>query len=344
MNVRFAAPGGAAGLYEPGSEPALWWGTYKDAERRRGSASLLDRCLRTRTCPKVVEAFGATEFWGLRMSPGLVGTDARHDIALPGNVRRYYMPGTNHGGGAGGFQIAQTGNERCSLPQNPNPMADTHRALVAALIEWVVRGTEPPPSRYPTLADGQLAPAATVAAAFPKIPGVAVPEVNHVLDYDFGEEFEYGDISGVIARLPPSIRKVMPTLVPRVNEDGNEIAGVASPLHQAPLGSYLGWNITASGFFKGQICGFAGGYLPFAATRAEREKAGDPRRSVEERYGTQEGYVCAVTRAANALVRDRFLLRDDADRQIASAGKSRILPSTAESGAEARRIADTLCR
>ena len=84
--------------------------------------------------------------------------------------------------------------------------------------------------------------------------------------------------------------------------------------------------------------------MPFAATRAEREKAGDPRRSVEERYGTQEGYVCAVTRAANALVRDRFLLREDADRQIASAGKSRILPSTAESSAEARRIADTLCR
>ena len=344
MNVRFATPGGAAGLYEPGSEPALWWGTYKDAARRRGSASLLDRCLRTRTCPKVVEAFGAAEFWGLRMSPGLVGTDARHDIALPGNVRRYYMPGTTHGGGAGGFQIAQAGNERCSLPQNPNPMADTHRALVAALIEWVMKGTEPPPSRYPTLADGQLAPAATVAAAFPKISGVAVPEVNHVLDYDFGDGFEYGDISGVITRLPPSIRKVVPTLVPRVNEDGNEIAGVASPLHQAPLGSYLGWNVTASGFFKGQICGFAGGSVPFAATRAERERAGDPRRSVEERYGTQEGYVCAVTRAANALVRDRFLLRDDADRQIASAEKSRILPSNAESGAEARRIADTLCR
>ena len=178
MNVRFAAPGGAAGLYEPGSEPALWWGTYKDAERRRSAASLLDRCLRTRTCPKVIEAFGATEFWGLRMSPGLVGTDARHDIALPGNVRRYYMPGTHHGGGAGGFQIAQTGNERCSLPQNPNPMADTHRALVAALVAWVVKETEPPPSRYPTLADSQLAPAATVAAAFPKIPDVAAPEVN----------------------------------------------------------------------------------------------------------------------------------------------------------------------
>jgi hypothetical protein len=344
MNVRFATPGGAAGLYEPGSEPALWWGPYDDAGRGRSTASLLDRCLRTRTCPKVIEAFGAAEFWGLRMSPGLVGTDAKQDIALPANVRRYYMPGTTHGGGAGGFQIAQPANERCTLPQNPNPMADMHRALISALIDWVVKGTEPPQSRYPTLAEKQLAPAAAVAAAFPKIPGVVPPEVNHVLDYDFGDAFAYGDLSGVIARVPPTIRKVVPTLVPRVNEDGNETAGVASPLHQAPLGTYLGWNITASGFFKGQICGFAGGYVPFAVTRAEREKTGDPRRSLEERYGTQEGYVCAVTRAAGALVRDRYLLREDADRQIASAAKSRILPASAESSADARRIADTLCR
>ena len=253
------------------------------------------------------------------------------------------MPGTTHGGGAGGFQIAQAANERCSLPQNPNPMADTHRALIAALIEWVVKGTAPPPSRYPTLADGQLAPAATVAAAFPKIPGLAVPEVNHVLDYDFGDAFDYGDISGAITRLPPSIRKVVPTLVPRVDEDGNETAGVASPLHQAPLGTYLGWNVTASGFFKGQIAVRRGLRAICGDARRARE-VGDPRRSVEERYGTQEGYVCAVTRAANALVRDRFLLREDADRQIAARRRAGSCRRNAESSAEARRIADTLCR
>ena len=344
MNVRFAAPGGAAGLYEPGSEPVLWWGKYTDTMRGRKEGSLLGRCARTSTCPNVIEAFGATEFWGLRMSPGLVGTDAKRDIALPGNVRRYYMPGTNHGGGQGGFAIAQPANERCALPQNPNPMADTHRALVAALVEWVTKGTAPPPSRYPTLAEAQLAPAATVAASFPKIPGVAVPDVNYVLDYELGPAFRYEDISGVIVRQPPAVKRAVPTLVSRVNEDGNETAGVASPLHQAPLGTYLGWNVTAAGFFKGQICGFSGGYVPFAVTRAEREQSGDPRRSIEERYGTQEGYVCAVRRAADALVRDRFLLREDADRQLAAAGKSRILPASAESSAEARRIADTLCR
>jgi hypothetical protein len=101
MNFRFAAPGGAATLDEPGSEPVLWWSGYADTVRGRTIGSLLDRCSATRTCPKVVEAFGSTEFWGLRMSPGLVGTDAAHDIPLPDNVRRYYMPGTTHGGGGG---------------------------------------------------------------------------------------------------------------------------------------------------------------------------------------------------------------------------------------------------
>ena len=344
MNIRFATPGGAAGLYEPGSEPALWWGSYTDAPRRRRAGSMLARCTRTNTCPKVIEAFGAAEFWGLRMSPALVGTAATRDLALPANVRRYYMPGTTHGGGAGGFEVPQPAVARCSLPQNPNPMADTHRALIAALIAWVTKGTEPPPSRYPTLANGALLPATQVTEAFPKIPGVTVPAMNPVLEYDFGTAFRSEDISGVITRQPPRIARVLPMLVPRTDADGNEMDGVASPLHQAPLGTYLGWNVTAAGFFKGQICGFSGGYVPFPVTRAAREASGDPRRSFEERYGTREGYACVVRRAAESLVRDRFLLRADADRQIAAAAGSGILPADAESRPEARRIAADLCK
>ncbi len=126
MNFRFAAPGGAATLYEPGSEPVVWWGRYADATRGRPAASLLDRCTATRTCPKVVEVIGSAEFWGLRMSPGLVGTDAAADIPLPDNVRRYYSPGTTHGGGQGGFALEQPAGGRCVLPANPNPMAETN--------------------------------------------------------------------------------------------------------------------------------------------------------------------------------------------------------------------------
>ena len=115
-------------------------------------------------------------------------------------------------------------------------------------------------------------------------------------------------------------------------------------LHQAPLGTYLGWNITASGFFKGQICGFSGGYMPFAITRAERTKSGDPRPSLEERYGTHEGYVCAAKRAAGALVRDRFLLQADADRMIEAAAKTARAAGVGREHARPAPIADLVCR
>ena len=64
-------------------------------------------------------------------------------------------------------------------------------------------------------------------------------------------------MSGVLTRMPPRIVQVIPTFVPAVDADGNETSGVPSVLHQAPLGTYLGWNVTVEGFFKGQGCGFA---------------------------------------------------------------------------------------
>ena len=83
LNFRFAMPGGAAGPFEPGSEGVLWWGPYRDGVRGRPTAGLLDRCRATSTCPKIMETFGSSEFWGLRMSPGIVGTAAkqRHPLA-----------------------------------------------------------------------------------------------------------------------------------------------------------------------------------------------------------------------------------------------------------------------
>ena len=344
LNLRFAAPGGAAGLYEPGSEPALWWGRAEDRARGRRASSLLDRCRKTRTCPKVMEVFGSAEFWGLRMSPGLVGTDAAADIPLPDEVRRYYLPGTTHGGGAGGFAVAQAKGDRCALAVNPNPMTDTMRALLVALVDWITNGTPPPPSRYPTLAEGTLVAPTPAAMGGLALPGVGPVEPNPLLDYDFGPGFDAEDLTGLMTRQPPIVRRALPMRVPRVDADGNETAGAASALHQAPLGTYLGWNVEAGGFFRGRICGFIGGYVPFARTRAERLAGGDPRASLEERYGTREGYACAVRRAAESLVRERFLLRADADRLIAEAAEADALPAQAEAPAAARSVAEARCR
>jgi len=333
MNLRFALPGGAAGVYEPGSEGVVWWTRYEDKTRKLPAAGLLDRCTATRTCPKIIEAFGSSEFWGLRMSPDLIGTDAARDLPLPDNVRRYYYPGTTHGGGRGGFRAETTPNNACVLPSNPNPEADQTRALTRALVEWVTKGTLPPDSRYPRLANGDLVPATRAAIGLPDIPGL--PSIDRVLNpvvrYDFGPGFNAVDLSGRMSIVPPRVLGVVPTYVPRVNEDGNETAGVPSVLMQAPLGTYLGWNVYRSGFFGGQGCGFQGGWIPFAKTKAERLANHDPRASLEERYGTLENYVAIVKRAADQAVRDRFLLPDDAERIVHEAETSNVLPPAAGS-------------
>ncbi|MEO8483877.1 MAG: alpha/beta hydrolase domain-containing protein [Acidobacteriota bacterium] len=347
LNHRFALPGGAASLYEVGSDGVVWWGAYADRVRGLPRASLLDRCTATKTCPKVIEAFGSSEFWGLRMSPDLIGTDAKADIPLPENVRRYYYPGTTHGGGRGGFRIEAAPNPaaRCSLADNPNPEADTTRALTRALVEWVTSGTPPPASRYPTLANGDLVPATRAAMGLPAIPGLSFNEniLNPVLRYDFGSSFHRPDLSGVITRMPPRVVGVLPTYVPRVNADGNETVGVASVLYQAPLGTYLGWNAIRAGVLAGQGCGYTGGYVPFAKTRADREATKDPRPSVEERYGTQDGYVCTVRKAVDVAVRERFLLADDARRLLTEVSASSVLPGNAASSPANVAIARQRC-
>lgn len=328
LNIRFAVGGGYAAAFQPGSEGALWWSDYTDTARHRRSAGLLDRCRATNTCPKIFDTFGALEFWFLRESPSLVGTDAKGDIPLPPNVRRYFFPGTTHGGGRGGFSTAAPAPPNgCALPANPNPESDTMSALTKALIDWVTKGTEPPPSRYPRLDQGQLVAANRSAMGFPKIPGAPSPEglLNPVFDYDFGPDFNYIDESGVITKQPPAVKQVIPTLVPKVDSDGNDVGGVPSVLRQVPLGTYTGWNVVASGFAKGGICLLNGSFLPFAATKAERMASGDPRPSLEERYVSHKAYVDAVKAAAEKAVADRFLLREDADRLVAEAAASNVL-------------------
>jgi hypothetical protein len=348
INHRFALPGGAASLYEVGSDGVVWWSAYDDRTRGVPRSSLLDRCSATQTCPKVIEAFGSSEFWGLRMSPDLVGTDAKADIPLPETVRRYYYPGTTHGGGRGGFRVEATANPsaRCVLPDNPNPQADSTRALTRALVEWVTHGTPPPQSRYPMLARGELVPATASAMGLPRLAAFPFNEniLNPVLQYDFGASFQTADLTGVLSRMPPAVVGVLPTYVPRVDADGNEsVDGVASVLYQAPLGSYLGWNAIRSGIFAGQGCGYAGGYVPFARTKAERLAAGDPRLSVEERYGTQEGYVCTVQKAVDRSVKERFLLPEDGRRLMGEVLTSHVLPPNAASSPENIAIARERC-
>lgn len=335
INIRFGAPGGAAGLHELGSEGVLWWSRYDDRARGRAPASLLDRCAAEGVCPKVVETFGSAELWGLRMSPALVGTDALEDVPLPPNVRRYYFPGVTHGGAqASGFSYGPAtdpGQPPTRLLPNPNPCFEAVRILQAALIDWVRSGKEPPPSCYPTLAAGDLV--AAEAIGWPEIPGVPDPGdlLNPFHDYDVGPDFHYADLSGVPDFMPPRIRQTLPSRAPRVDADGNETCGIPSAQLLAPLGTYTGWNVLAQGYGAGDRFAFFGGFIPFAATKAERLAAGDPRPSLEERYGNHEGFVAAVRRAVEDRRAKGWLTAQDAARLIAKAEASTVLFPTPSS-------------
>ena len=365
LNFRWAQPDGVLELYQAGSEGPQWWHKHPDPVRGLPPAGILDRCEATQTCPKVMEHFGSAEVWALKLTPEWVGTDAKNDIPLPKNVRRYYIASSSHGGGAGGFNSSlpnltpplvglPTVGANCPgnnfgtgmLPANPVPHTQTVNALRVHFRQWVMNGSLPPDSVYPTLngkkGNGQqstgrntpdLVAANKAAMGFPTLPGLraTVPEpgfIMPVLDYDWGPNFNYTDASGVPSNAPPPIRQVIKMLVPRVDADGNEVGGVPNVLTDAPLGTYLGWNLTAGGarpFHQGQICNYVGGMIPFARTQAERLASGDPRLSLEERYGSHDGYVAAVAQAAARAVARGFLLQADADALIALAQASQVL-------------------
>ena len=216
------------------------------------------------------------------------------------------------------------------LPANPVPHTETVNALRAHFRQWVMRETAPPASRWPRLAEGQLAQASKAGIQFPNLPGLrpTLPEADFIMpvhDYDWGPEFDPVDGSGVPTLAPPKIKQVLNMLAPKVDDDGNELGGVPVVLLDAPLGTYLGWNVTDAGFHAGQICNYVGGMLPFARTAQARQAQNDPRPSLEERYGNHEGYVSAVRQAAQRAQAEGFLLAEDAARLIKSASDSAVL-------------------
>jgi len=340
-NVRWGQPDGVLELYQMGSEGAQWWVDYPDAARNLPANSIFHRCNLSGTCPKVIEHFGGSEVFALKMTMEWVGTSADFDIPLTRNVRRYYIGSTTHGGGGGGFvHLPAATGANCpgnnwgtgTFRANPMPSTQMVNVIRLAMRAWLMNGTPPPPSRYPTLIGGTLVSPTRLDMGFPAgVPGVPEsifePEnfVFPVLDYDWGPQFDRADGTGVATNLPPAIMKVIPMKVPRVDADGNELGGVPTVLRDAPLGTYLGWNITAAGFHRGQVCNYVGGYIPFATTLAERQLTGDPRPSLVERYADHAGYVAAVTQAANNAFAQGYLLAEDRDALIAAAQASTVL-------------------
>jgi hypothetical protein len=323
LDSRFAQPGRAWGHQldrrYPAYEFPLAYAEATDPGTGR-VGSVLARCRATGTCPRVVHVVSAHELWDGRGS--LVSTDPRgtRDLADPPEVRQFVLASAQHA------PAWESTPGDCLYPRNPAPHRETMRALLVALTRWARDGVAPPASRLPRIADGTLVPPADVR--FPAIPGVRAPGFTNGLPrLDFGPRFRPEDERGIVDLEPPRVldAEAYTVLVPQTDGDGNDLGGVRTTTIAAPVGTYTGWNLGRSGRWPGTLCSLQGTYLPFARTRAAREAAGDPRPSLEERYGDHAGYVTAVRRAAAALVADRLLLPADAARLAAEAEASEVL-------------------
>jgi hypothetical protein len=286
FNERFAAPG--YNTFSATQFPFTDLAQSGPDGRRDGILA----AYRSNQAPKVIYTNTSVEYWGLGRSAALthLTLDGTRDADVPENVRIYHLAGTQHGEAA----FPPTPGTGQALG-NPMPQGNVMRALLRAAHQWVESGTRPPDSRHPSLRDQTLVQ--LKAIGFPAIPGVGDPRT----------------IEGP-GRLNEGHFAAFPFLVPKVDADGNDVAGIRVPELAVPLATTTGWNFRAERIGNPTtLYALLGSYVPFARTKADREARRDPRPSVEERYRDREDYLQRIRGSAATLVKDRFLLQEDVD-------------------------------
>ncbi|MGH3383892.1 MAG: alpha/beta hydrolase domain-containing protein [Nocardioidaceae bacterium] len=311
VNYEFAQPGRWSKQHEDhlqrGDQFPFAYNTIRDP-LTGVTDGVLAECRMTATCPKIMHVDGEFEVWGARGS--LLVTDGNpdkpKDLPIPDDVRLYMVAGTPHGGSntivpeTPSFGICQQAN-------TPLGSSAVIRALLLRLDRWVEHGVRPPRTDYGSAEANTLVTSDRDATGFPEIPGVTYNGLFnylHVTDY---------------TTQPPAEGAEYGVRVPRVDRDGNSLAGIRLPAVQVPVATYTGWNLRAEGHAEGEVCSSAGSFIPLPQTLAERRESGDPRRSIEERYRNHDDYVRQFGRAAEQLVHHGYLLQVDADAMVAEA-------------------------
>jgi hypothetical protein len=252
--------------------------------------------------------------------------DGARDVEHGPGVRVYHFAGTEHGTGVWPPSDTQP------APADPHGWLDRSqhlrgvvnygRALRACLINldrWVTEGEAPPASRHPRVADGTAVAPEALAKTFEAIPGARYQRRHaRPVRVDFGADPEMRRIT----QAPPRTGAPYGTRVSAVDTDGNEVAGVILPELRVPLATHTGWNLRHPDIGGAeQWLVFAGSTLPFPKTERERVAAGDPRPSIAERYRSRDDYLARVRAAAEALVKERWLLEEDVETSLAFAAR-----------------------
>ena len=268
-------------------------------------------CKRPETDPLIFHSQTSTEYWQRRGS--LVHTDTQgNDLAMPENVRLYFWASAQHVGDP------LQGRSTRGICQNPGNVVQTSmffRGMLDALDNWATKDIAPPKNKVPRRMDGTLITIDKWREQFPNIPGINIPKNPNLLPlYDYGPMAS----QGIVSQLPPIIQneKGYTVLVPAVDIDGNDIAGIRAPMVSAPLATYTGWNLRARFFGEGAMHEFSGSTIEFPETKEIAESTGDPRKSVLDRYGDEFGYLKAIESAAKQLIREQWMLEEDLPRVL----------------------------
>jgi len=294
LNERWSTPAGL-GAYNASAFP---FADLRLTDPVSGAQEGLLENPRVKHAPKAFYTNTPVEYWGTGRVAALVHTNpaGTEDVPLPANTRVYFIAGTQHSPSR--FPPAITNGQQ---EDNAVDYWWTMRALLLAMHKWVKEGAPPPASLYPKLQDGTLVPAASVK--FPAIPGVRSPSLL---------------TAGVRATnrwLAGGAGATMPLLVPAVDEDGNERAGIRLPDVAVPVATFTGWNFRKPAIgAPDELVSLLGSSIPFPATRAARAAAKDPRRSIEERYASQDEYLERIQKVLDDLVLKGYLIYDDGPR------------------------------
>ena len=306
LNYEFARPVTSCQQHTNQLEPELFPFAYNVLEdpQTGGKDGILKR---PATDPLVIHTQTSTEYWQKRGS--LAHTDGRgNDVALPARVRMYLMASTQHNAPCG----TRAAKAKTLHLSNPLSIGPALRALIVAMDRWATDGTDPPPSRIPRNADGTQVAPESLRAGFPAIPGAGCTGLhNRQLFLDYGEGVTKGVIDARPKAPPDGAGYVV--LVPAVDADGNDVAGIRLPWITVPLATYTGWNLQSAELAEGELASLLGSSLPFPRTRAERESDGDLRPSLEERYRNVDDYLRQVQAEIGSLVRTRLMLAEDTD-------------------------------
>jgi Alpha/beta hydrolase domain len=326
INVRFADPNAYSEQdhqhnYLQDSYPPFTYAVTTDP-----ISGITDGILkRPETDPLVMQIDSESESWQLHDSLNVIDGEGK-PIGIPTNLRMYFVGNTAHGFISGSFLNPTPGTSTLCAYGTPGGGLnwETLRASLRNLDEWADRDLAPPPSNYPSLSNGTYVPLTEAAAAFPKIPQVAFPTVLDTYQLLIWNSL-FGKLGGIMAFQPPQTGPTYVIMVPKTNNDGIQLAGVNQIESRVPLGTSTGWNVRTPEHRGPNLCSLTGSYFPFAITEAQRRADGDPRPSLEERYGTHARFVTAVQHAAQQLVNERFLLDVDAAADISAAKASNVL-------------------